>query len=219
MSLDAFTTRPTFNRPAPTLLELRGLRFFAPEPEPGQGGAGGADDKDKGAGGNNDDKGSKLPTTQAELDALIGREKGRVKAQYADYDELKAKAAKVDAGADDRSADQKAIDDAKEAGRREGLALLASERVDNALKSALSGRAIDPNVLVMGFDKSQFIKGDGADTDAIKEWVEKHSSEVKQNGSGRDPGQGGRDASANGGSVQAGRDLFDSNHKSSNRKE
>jgi len=68
------------------LLRLN-LQFFA------EGDEGGSDDNGVG-----DDANKETPPapkvvtmTQEELDALIGREKGRVKGKYADYDELKAK--------------------------------------------------------------------------------------------------------------------------------
>ena len=65
------------------LLRLN-LQFFSEEGEPdGKGTDGGADE------GKSEPK--VVTMTQEELDALIGREKGRVKGKYADYDDLKAK--------------------------------------------------------------------------------------------------------------------------------
>lgn len=74
------------------LLRLN-LQFFAEGDEGGS--------EDNGAG---DDVNKETPPapkvvtmTQEELDALIGREKGRVKGKYADYDDLKAKLTEYEA--------------------------------------------------------------------------------------------------------------------------
>ncbi|MGN7387731.1 phage scaffolding protein [Sporosarcina sp. SAFN-015] len=68
------------------------LQFFAEE---------GADDKDVQDGADNGDNGADKPKvvtmTQEEFDAIIVREKGRVKGKYADYDELKQKLAEFEA--------------------------------------------------------------------------------------------------------------------------
>ena len=141
--------------------------------------------------------------------------------KYEGFDDIKAKAEKFDAlnaaGGSGKSSDELA-EEAREQGRAEVRATLAVERVDSALKDALSGRALNPTVLVLGFDKKQFIKDGGADTDAITKWVADNSTEIKT-GNRRDPGQGGRDSRSTGGSVQAGRDLFDESKKPTNRKE
>lgn len=163
------------------------------------------------------------PASQDDLNKIIetrlARERAATADKYKDYDDFKAKAAKLDEAEDkSRTADQKAVDAAREEGRTEVRGLLAEERVNNALKDALKGRALDPAVLVLGFDKKSFIKDGSADSDAISKWVADNSTEIKA-GSGRDPGQGGRDAKATGGSVQAGRDLYDDSKKKPNRKE
>jgi hypothetical protein len=94
-----------------------------------------------------------------------------------------------------QSESEKAIEDAKEQGRAEVRAVLAAERVRSALASALSGRVPDADAL-LDLDRSVFVKGDKADTDAIKAWVEKHSTESKvTKGAGVVPSQGARDNS------------------------
>jgi hypothetical protein len=212
MSIAAFK-RPVFGPSKPSRLALMGIRFLSEE-DPTGGGAGGA-------GG--DDNKFTAPATQADLDKIIetrlARERTATADKYKDYDDLKAKAAKVDEAEDkSRTPDQKAVDAAREEGRTEVRGILAEERVNNALKDALKGRALDPAVLVLGFDKKQFIKDGSADSEAITKWVTDNSSEIKT-GNGRDPGQGGRDARSTGGSVQAGRDLYDDSKKPTNRKE
>jgi hypothetical protein len=94
-----------------------------------------------------------------------------------------------------QSESEKAIEDAKEQGRAEVRAVLAAERVRSALASALNGRVPDADAL-LDLDRSVFVKGDKADTDAIKAWVEKHSTEIKATkGAGFVPSQGARDSS------------------------
>jgi len=90
--------------------------------------------------------------TQAEMDAIIGERLGRLKAKYADYDELKTKAAKYDEAEEaGKSELQKAVEErdklkAKldkleaDAKRAEQVAKAAAEHgVDAALLSRMSG--------------------------------------------------------------------------------
>jgi hypothetical protein len=94
-----------------------------------------------------------------------------------------------------QSESERAIEEAKESGRAEVRQLLAQERVRTALASALAGRVPDADAL-LDLDRSVFVKGDKADTDAIKTWVEKHSTEIKSaKGAGFVPSQGARDNS------------------------
>lgn len=106
-----------------------------------------------------------------------------------------------------QSAEEKAIEEAKEAGRSEIRTVLAGERVKNALEKALSGRIPDASAL-LDLDRSQFIKDGTADTDAIKAWVVEHSTESAGTkhvdlGQGRERG-----TSAPNKGVGAGRELF-----------
>jgi hypothetical protein len=104
---------------------------------------------------------------------------------------------------------EKAVNEAREAGRSEVRALLAAERVQNTLERALTGRTPDVTAL-LNLDRSAFIKGDTADTDAITAWVQEHSTESNGPGKGHvDLGQGrdrGTDAPPRG--VSAGRELY-----------
>lgn len=211
MSLAAFK-RPEFGPTKPTRLELMGIRFA----DAGGDGSGAGDDKDKGG------DGFTPIASQEDLNKIIegrlARERATTADRYKDYDDLKAKAAKADEDADkSRTPDQKAVDAAREEGRAEVRSVLANERVKHAFDAALKGRALDAAAL-LDFDRTKFIKDDGADSEAITKWVTDNSTEVKT-GNGRDPGQGGRDSGATGGSVQAGRDLFDNDKKKPNRKE
>jgi hypothetical protein len=104
---------------------------------------------------------------------------------------------------------EKAVEEAREAGRSEVRALLAAERVQTTLERALTGRTPDVTAL-LNLDRSAFIKGDTADVDAITAWVQEHSTESNGPGKGHvDLGQGrnrGTDAPIKG--VNAGRSLF-----------
>lgn len=104
---------------------------------------------------------------------------------------------------------EKAVEEAKEAGRAEVRTVLANERVKVALEKALNGRIPDAGAL-LDLDRSQFVNGDAADTAAINAWVNEHSTESTSSAKGlRDLGQGrerGTDAPNKG--VNAGRELF-----------
>lgn len=69
-----------------------------------------------------------------------------------------------------QTAEEKAIEEAKQAGRTEVMGLLAGERVTNALDRALAGREVEPSALLT-LDRSQFIDGDKADMAKITAWV------------------------------------------------
>ncbi|MGG4142971.1 scaffolding protein [Paenibacillus algorifonticola] len=92
-------------------------------------------DEDSGEG---DEKPKKLEFTQEELDALIGREKGRVKSKYADYDELKAERDRLKAEEDARKTAELTETERLQAEKAEAerKAAEASERGDKALKAA-----------------------------------------------------------------------------------
>ncbi len=210
-------TAPTYHRPF--------LRYFAP-------GAG------EGTGGNGDE--FKAPESQEDLDKLINGATAKVHKRYEGHDDFKAKAEKWDAheaaeaeknkakpkpeaktddtpaGVSEEDVDKR-ITDALAAERLE----LALERVNDQLDKALEGRTFSASTL-FNLDRKQFVKdGKAADADAIKEWVEKNSNEVEQTDTKRRriPGQGERDANATGGSVQAGRDLYDQQHKKKSGKD
>jgi hypothetical protein len=106
-----------------------------------------------------------------------------------------------------QTAEEKALEEAKEAGRSEIRNVLAGERVKTALERALAGRVADPSAL-LDLDRSAFVKGDAADVDAINTWVQEHSTEstaVKH----VDLGQGReRGTNAPNKGVSAGRELF-----------
>lgn len=95
------------------------------------------------------------------------------------------------------SEQDRAVEEAKEAGRAEIRSQLGAERVRNALVKSLEGRMPDPGAM-LGLDLSEFVDGDKAKTDEIKKWVDENSTadsdQQKQN---RFPGlgQGNREQS------------------------
>ncbi|GAA1149220.1 hypothetical protein F6W69_10630 [Microbacterium oxydans] len=80
-----------------------------------------------------------------------------------------------------QTAEEKAIDEAKQAGRSEVLSILANERVTTAIERALQGRDVDAAKLLT-LDRSQFIDGDKADTAKITAWVTENTKEKPKPG-------------------------------------
>lgn len=189
-----------------------------------------------GEGGEGGGKEFTPPASQEELDKIVNGAVARTHKQYEGHDDLKAKAQKWDAyeaaeaeknkpkpTPDDKPAGlsqedvDKRIEEARAADRLE----LALERVNDQLDKALEGRTFSASAL-FALDRNQFVKdGKTADADAIKEWVEKNSKAVEQADPKRRrlPGQGERDANATGGTVSAGRDLYDETHKKKSGKD
>lgn len=73
------------------------------------------------------------------------------------------------------TAPEKAIEEAREAGRAEVRTVLGAERFKTALTAALAGRTADPAAL-LDLDRSQFIDGDKPKLAAIKAWVDENST-------------------------------------------
>lgn len=197
-------------------LDLMGIRFADKGGDgsgAGGGEEGGENNSDKGGEGKGGDGKSQFtpPTSQEEFDRIIAQRLQRERANYADYDDLKKKAADLDKLREEqKTADEKALDAAKEEGRNEVRSVLAAERVSNALAKALTGRLPDAAAL-LDLDRSQFVKDGGtADVEKIQAWVEAHSTEVKQDGKKGDPGQGRQDEGN--GSLAAGQAAYAARH-------
>jgi hypothetical protein len=174
MPTSAFTRH--YGPTKPSRLNLMGIRFIE-----GEGDGSGAGDENK----------FTPPATQADLDKILSGAVARTHKQYEGFEDYKSKAEQFDKLADDKKTpDQRAIDEAREEGRAEVRAVLAGERVKSAFDAALKGRTLDAAAL-LDFDRSKFIKGDAADSEAITKWITANSTEVKT-GNGRDPGQGNR---------------------------
>ncbi|MFT4281182.1 hypothetical protein [Microbacterium sp.] len=197
------------------------VRFFAPKEGEGGGGGGGE---------------FKAPASQEELDRIVTDRVSRAerkaredeRAKLADYDDLKKdaeafRAAKAAEDAKNKPKDgdkpagvtetdvDKRINDALAAERLE----LAKERAGDALDKALEGRSFTASK-VLNLDLTQFVAEDGKSVDKAKldAWVKENTAEalVTETKRRRLPGQGERDGNAKGGSVSAGRDLYDENH-------
>lgn len=112
-----------------------------------------------------------------------------------------------------QTAEEAALEQAKEAGRAEVRSVLASERVKTTLERALTGRVPSASAL-LDLDRSAFIKGEGADVDAINTWVEANSTAQQKKapdlGQGRDRGTGNPVRG-----VGAGADMFANSRKKS----
>jgi hypothetical protein len=196
-----------FARPAPTKLEMMGIRF---ENEPGNGeGAGGGEggqqqnnqqqqsteQESRGYPANTPVKDMK-PEEQAAYHAFHARKhENRVK----EYGEITPQQAK-DALAEIqrlKTANQSQAEKDLEAAKAEGAApfktLLGQERVNSALTVLLTGRVLNATALAT-FDRDAFVKDDAtADSDAIKAWVEANSTAAQATRRAVNLGQGDRE--------------------------
>ncbi|ONI65635.1 hypothetical protein CSIV_04975 [Microbacterium sp. CSI-V] len=191
-------------------------------------------DDDKGGG-----KEFKPVESQEELDRIVSERARRAeqkareeeRAKFADYEDLKSDAEKFRAVTQPKPKDDdgkstplsqadvdKRIEEARAADRLE----LALERVSDQLDKALDGRTVSASKL-FDLDRKQFVNDDGktVNADALKKWVEENSKEIETPDPRRRPipGQGQRSGEANGGSVSAGRDLYDETHKKKSGKD
>lgn len=85
---------------------------------------------------------------------------------------------------------ERAIEEAREAGRKEALNAAAKREADTALRVALRGRVIDG---AKAFDRPEFVKDGVADTDAVIEWVEANSQPAGGGKRHVEMGQGNRE--------------------------
>jgi len=214
MSLNTFTKPRTHGPRKLTKLDLMGIRFMVPPA---------------------DDGAFTPPASQEELDKIINGATAKVHKRYEGFDEIKSKAERAetleaelaefkkpkgdhpkDGEPSGISADDvdKRINEAIEKTRKEEREALALDRATDALDKALTGRTFEPSKLLT-LDRKLFVKDGAVDADAVKDWVEKNSAEGPKQRL-FDPGQGSRDASANGGSVQAGKDRFEQRHTKKN---
>ena len=134
-----------------------------------------------GEGGTTDSKPELL--TQEQVDAIIKQRVNREKAKYADYDDVKNKAAKFDQLQEEskselereREARQKAESAAVEAARVAAERLAAAE-----LKAALTGITDNPGDIIEDLNLSRYINADGeVDADAVAKLREKYTALAK----------------------------------------
>lgn len=208
---------PAFHRPF--------LRYFAPVDGGGQGGSGSGDGDGSGDGGKGGDDGGDADRkfTQEDVDRIVADRLARASRPKSDGqpkpkdDDARTSGKPEGEQPTGVSADdvQKRIDDALAAERKE----LALERVTDQLEKALDGRTYAASKL-FALDRSQFIGEDGKTvaTAKLQKWVDDNSEEGAAP-SRRLRAQGTRDANASGGSVSAGRDLYDDTHKKKSGKD
>lgn len=184
---------------------------------------------DEGGGGDGDSAGKDgftPPATQEELNRIIADrvaraerraredERGKLTPKPAEKPAEKEPAGEKPSGVSETDVDKR-IQDALSAERLE----LAMERVSDRLDKQLEGRSFSASKL-FGLDRSQFVKDDGKTVDDAKlaDWVKQNSTEQAAP-SRRLRGQGERGSSVSGGSVSAGRDLYDETHKKKSGKD
>lgn len=94
---------------------------------------------------------------------------------------LKAAQAELDkVRTESMSEQEKAVTEAKNAGRTEALQEAGIRLVDAEIRVAGHGRTFDTDAL-LALDRKTFLTDDGeTDTDAIKEWVEEHSQSADE---------------------------------------
>lgn len=104
------------------------------------------------------------PATQAELDRIIEKAIGRTRRQYADYDDVKAKAEQFDTLAAASKTDQeRAAADAKKAGYTEALSKTTPRVVRAEFRAAAQGRLNKEQLegLLEDLDLSKYVDDDG----------------------------------------------------------
>lgn len=115
------------------------------------------------------------PSTQAELDKIIEKAIGRTRRQYADYDDVKAKAEQFDTLAAASKTDQeRAAADAKKAGYTEALSKTTPRVVRAEFRAAAQGRLNKDQLdgLLEDLDLSKYVDDDGEpDVDRIEKRV------------------------------------------------
>ena len=165
---------PRYSAPnigVPNVLNLRGLRFMTAGAAVDEGGNGGAGSGGAGSGAGGDKGGTggyTPPATQADLDAIIEKRLARVRQTYADHDDLKAKAARLDALEAASASDlDKAVKKAREEATAETTAktnaLLVSAEL-RALAAAAKFRNPADVVALLGAEKVAGVKVDADGT-------------------------------------------------------
>ncbi|QJU54343.1 hypothetical protein SCB71_14450 [Herbiconiux sp. KACC 21604] len=216
-------TLPAFGPRAISAHDIRGIRFFFPAGDEGTGGGGG------------NDNGDEKTLTQAEADAIVEQRLARERKKFDGFDDFKVKASKWDAHEAAQARDQKGGDksgDGKGGQQPTGLSdadvqqriddALAAERtksgsklVSIALDKALEAKTVSPSKL-LSFTASDYVTPEGdVDEQKLSDWVKENTTDAPEPRPRRDPSQGQRDSSANGGSVQSGRDRYAERHKKS----
>jgi hypothetical protein len=131
--------------------------------------AGGADDDPPGEDPKPNEKPDFQPiASQADLDRILGERLARERAKYADYDDLRTKAAEFDKAAEAARTDQeKAVEEARNEGKTEALTA-ANTRLVSAEARALAAEAKfrNPSLAVKAVDLKGVTVNDDGEVDA-----------------------------------------------------
>jgi hypothetical protein len=134
----------------------------------------------------------------------------------ADYDAIKAKAEQFDElQRQQQTPSEQAVNEAKEAGKREGAREAYSTSAATLLAASLTARgktAEQAQAIIRDINLSGFITDTGIDAVKVESFVSSIATPVKGGGPRPDPSQGPRGGSPTT-SVTAGRDLFADRHK------
>jgi hypothetical protein len=211
---------PVFGPRAITAHDIRGIRFLVP-----------ADDDGAGKGGGDGKDGEKT-LSQAEADQIVADRLARERKKFDGFDDFKAKAEKWEAHeAEQAKKNGKSSDDGKGGDKPAGPSdedvqkrideALAAERVRSGSKlvSIALDKALDDGrqasaSKILAFKPQDYVTPEGdVDQQMLDDWVKENTTESQEPKKRRDPSQGRRDSSANGGSVQSGRDAYAERHK------
>lgn len=132
------STFPRYQAPnigVPRVLNLRGLRFMTA----GEGG--------DGDGGTEAGKEFKPITSQADLDRIVGTRVERTKAQFADYDDLKTKAAEFDKVTEASKSEAQKQAEALAAAQKELDRYKTREQTSAWAKEIVKGSPVPPSAL------------------------------------------------------------------------
>lgn len=104
--------------------------------------------------------------TQDELDELVARRLTQERRKYADYGDLKKKAAEFDALAEQQKSDaEKAVDAARREGRSEALKAANDRLLKAEVRAAAAQKLADPADAVRLLDLASFTVGDDGEID------------------------------------------------------
>lgn len=159
-------------------------------------------------------------TSQADLDRILGNRLAREREKFADYDDLKAKAAELDQKREaEKTEAEKAVEAARKEGENAGRAT-GNERLINAEARALAAEAgfINPRIAIGSIDlKGVKVADDGTvDAAAIKAKLEDLAKSdpylvgagTKRPRPDHSQGSGGDRGRESASSVASGREMF-----------
>lgn len=183
---------------------------WLPDPEGAEGGDGGQGGS--GGGGKADDgKDYKPPATQADLDRIITDRIARERAKFADYDDLKTKAAEADRlRQEQETASEKAVREAREQAKVEAQREAAPGLVAAEFRAALAGRLSTEqrDALIEDINPERYLTEDGK-VDVAKVQARADILAPPRKGPKPDPSQGGSGTGSATPSVARGRELFE----------